>query len=302
DDSWTDIILNDVYNTFYRDEEEETQVAKESEDMAHSVMKGHSFYTKLVVIDGMVDYVLEKYRNNWKCEDEITYVILEDLWLKYRKGKEAEHDHLKVNKGDKGKGKEAEHESFEGDKGKGKVHDIQNRLEKLKVDLARAIKAKQAEHDKGKGKQLDDVDLDDHDDDLDAHDDDLDALDLENRIKKLEEDFEVVQLSSDEDDSSDEGFYGDEDVVLFNDVKYPLTDAEIRMFKERPTTSRAPTFTSSRARTASTSTRSRASTTSILAPRGYRKIAVTGCVLGLRAPNDPNAPPPSATRKRKSKK
>nr|GFD52228.1 hypothetical protein [Tanacetum cinerariifolium] len=68
------------------------------------------------------------------------------------KGKEAEHDHLKLNKGDKGKGK---------------VHDIQNRLEKLKVDLARVIKAKQ----------------------VDDHDDDLDILDLKNRIKKLEEDF-----------------------------------------------------------------------------------------------------------------
>ncbi|GJW69726.1 hypothetical protein Tco_0126643 [Tanacetum coccineum] len=95
----------------------------------------------------------------------------------------------------------------------------------MKGDLARAIKAKQAEHD------LDDVDL-------------VDALDLENRIKKLEEDFKVVQISS------YEGFSDDEDVVCINDVKYPFTDAEIRMFKERPTTSKAPK--------ASTSTRSRA--------------------------------------------
>nr|GFA01443.1 hypothetical protein [Tanacetum cinerariifolium] len=71
------------------------------------------------------------------------------------------------------------------------------------------------EHDKGKGKQLDDVDLND--------------LDLENKIKKLEEDFgrmlkakkgkevdeaelkvnKVVQVSSDEDDSNNEG--SDED-------------------------------------------------------------------------------------------
>ncbi|GKG49785.1 hypothetical protein Tco_0518559, partial [Tanacetum coccineum] len=36
---------------------------------------------------------------------------------------------------------------------------------------------------------------------------------------------EVVQVSSNEDDFNDEG---DEDLVLFNDVKYPLTDAEIR--------------------------------------------------------------------------
>ncbi|GJY37282.1 hypothetical protein Tco_0422660 [Tanacetum coccineum] len=205
------------------DKEAETEVAKESEDMTLSIMKEKFLsmvefekatvkdYTKLVVTDGMVDYVLEKYRNKWKCEDEIAYVILEDLWLKYGKndkgkgkeakhdhlkvnkddkgkgklvadkgkGKEAEHDHLKVNKGDKGKGKlvadkgngkEVEHDHLKvnkGDKGKEKVHDIQNRLGKLKVDLARAIKAKQ----------------------VDDHDDDLDTLDLENRIKKLEEDF-----------------------------------------------------------------------------------------------------------------
>ncbi|GJW92560.1 hypothetical protein Tco_0170113 [Tanacetum coccineum] len=157
DDSWTDIILDDVYNTFYRDEEEEET-------------KG--------------------------------------------KGKEAEHDHLKVNK----------------------------------------------EHDKGKGKQLDDVDLDDHDDDLDAHDDDLDAFDLE----KLE-------------------------------------SKSLKRVLERPTTSRAPTaFTSTRSRALTAST-SNAQVASTLAPRG-RKIAMRGCILGLRALNDPNAPPPSATRKRKSKK
>ncbi|GJV63776.1 hypothetical protein Tco_1474604 [Tanacetum coccineum] len=60
-------------------------------------------YTKLMVTDEMVEYVLEKYRKNWNCEDEIADVILEDLWLKYEKydkekGKEAEHDHVKVNK------------------------------------------------------------------------------------------------------------------------------------------------------------------------------------------------------------
>ncbi|GJS26229.1 hypothetical protein Tco_0486849 [Tanacetum coccineum] len=144
-------------------------------------------YTKLVVTDGMVDYVLEKYGNKWKCEDKIAYVILKDLWLKYGKddkgkGKEAEHDHLKVNKDDKGKGKliddkgklvddkgkgnEAEYDHLKvnkNDKGKRKVHDIQNRLGKLEIDLAREIKAKQV--------------------------DDLDTLDLENIIKRPEEDF-----------------------------------------------------------------------------------------------------------------
>nr|GFA21036.1 hypothetical protein [Tanacetum cinerariifolium] len=99
----------------------------------------------------------------------------------------------------------------------------------------------------------------------------------------------------DEDVSSDEGVFSNEYLVLLSDVKYPLTNAEIMMFKERPKRSRAPTrqvaFTStSNAQAASTS-----------ALRRYRKIAMTGCVLALRAPNDPNAST-SATRKRKSKK
>ncbi|GKC49086.1 hypothetical protein Tco_1071831 [Tanacetum coccineum] len=175
DDSWIDTIMDDVYDTFYRDEEEEAMVAKAKKFLAmvESEKARVKDYTKLVVTDGMVDYVLEKYENKWKSEDEIAYVILEDLWLKYGKddkgkgklvedngkGKEAEHHHLKVNKDDKGKGKLVE------DNGKGKVHDIQNRVGSVEVDLARAIKAKQ---------------VDDHD---------LDTLDLENRIKKLEEDF-----------------------------------------------------------------------------------------------------------------
>ncbi|GKD93306.1 hypothetical protein Tco_1373143, partial [Tanacetum coccineum] len=83
DDSWIDIIMDDVYDTFYRDVEEEAKVAKASEDMKLSIMKEKFLamvesekarvkdYTKLVVTDEMVDYVLEKYRNKWKSEDEI---------------------------------------------------------------------------------------------------------------------------------------------------------------------------------------------------------------------------------------
>nr|GEX96242.1 hypothetical protein [Tanacetum cinerariifolium]GEX96261.1 hypothetical protein [Tanacetum cinerariifolium] len=41
DDSRTAIIWDDVYDTFYRDKEAETEVAKESEDMALSIMKGY---------------------------------------------------------------------------------------------------------------------------------------------------------------------------------------------------------------------------------------------------------------------
>ncbi|GKC47195.1 hypothetical protein Tco_1064917, partial [Tanacetum coccineum] len=123
-----------------------------------------------------------------------------------------------------------------------------------------------------------------------------------NGIQSLEVnwDQQVVEVSSDEEDFSDEGLFGDEYVVLFNDVNYSLTDTEIKMFKETPTTSRSPiasTSTTSRSIVpiASTSNAQVAST----APRGYKKIAMTGCVLGLRAPNDPNAPPPSTIRKRK---
>ncbi|GJY80922.1 hypothetical protein Tco_0493673, partial [Tanacetum coccineum] len=90
DDSWTDIILDDVYDIFYRDKEAETEVAKESEDMALYIMKEKFLsmvesekatvkdYTKLVVTDEMVDY---------------TAFIDEK-----GKGKEAKHDHLKANK------------------------------------------------------------------------------------------------------------------------------------------------------------------------------------------------------------
>ncbi|GJW38128.1 hypothetical protein Tco_0063973 [Tanacetum coccineum] len=72
----------------------------------------HETHFQMQQADVMVDYALEKYGNNWNCEDEIADVILEDLWMKYEKydkgkgkGKEAAHDQLKVNKYDKGKGK-----------------------------------------------------------------------------------------------------------------------------------------------------------------------------------------------------
>ncbi|GKB44749.1 hypothetical protein Tco_0889691, partial [Tanacetum coccineum] len=118
---------------------------------------------------------------------------------------------------------------------------------------------RQSRQDKGKAKQakhdLDDVDLDHVD---------LDGRDLENIVIKLEEDFSrmLKEKKAKEAKKADEaelkvneGFSGDEDVVCFNDVKYPLTDAEIRMFKERPIISRAPIATTF---TFKASTRSRA--------------------------------------------
>nr|GEY11938.1 hypothetical protein [Tanacetum cinerariifolium] len=184
------------------------------------------------------------------------------------KGKEAEHDYLKMNKDDEGKGK---------------VHDIQNRVEKFEVDLARTIKAKQAEHD----------------DDLDARDDDLDALNLKNRIKEIKEDF--GRLLKTKEAKMEKEAKKVKETKLEKEAKKEkeADEAEFKakeamlaeVVQETPTTYIAPTASASNAQVASTS-----------APIGYMKIAMTGCVLGLRAPDDTTASPPSATRKRKSKK
>nr|GEY94511.1 hypothetical protein [Tanacetum cinerariifolium] len=190
-------------------------------------------------------------------------------------------------------------------KEKGKVDNLQNRVTKLEVDFA--------DHDKGKVKQTE----------LDLDDVDLDHVDLENIVKNLKEDFSrmLKENKAKEGNEADEAeLKVNKDVVCFNDVKYPLTNAEIKMFKKRPTTSKAPTrqlastSTRFRAPIASTSTfkastRSKApiASTSIAqaastsAPRVYRRIAMTGYVLGLRAPSDHNARPLSTLRKRKSK-
>ncbi|GKD80915.1 hypothetical protein Tco_1347754 [Tanacetum coccineum] len=237
--SVTNEMLNDLYNFAMMKEKYLSMV--ESEKKAKLMVESEKGKAKLMVFDEMVEYVLAKYGKNWNLEDEMADVIPGDLRIKYRK-------------------------------------------ERLEGDLARAIKTKQIEHDKGKAKQaehdLDNVDL-------------VDALDLVNRIKKLEEDFsrllkvkkakeakeadkaklkvnkEVVEVSS------DEGFSDGKDVVCFNDVKYPLIDAKIRMFKERSTTSRDPiTSTSIRsiALIASTSNTQAASTSAPVQENSYDKI------------------------------
>ncbi|GKA84265.1 hypothetical protein Tco_0805860 [Tanacetum coccineum] len=271
DNSWSQIILNDIYNTFYKDEveaDEEIDVAKERKDMALSIMK-EKFLS-------MVEY--EKEKAKLMVSDDLSMVEFEKgkakLMIKYRKD----------------------------DKGKEIVDDLQNRVERLEGDLARAEKgkAKLMVYEKGKAKAdaLDDVDL-------------VDAFDLENKIKKLSEDFnrllkakkakeaneadeaglnvkkEVVEVCSDEEDYSDEG--------ETHNIKSSSTSTRSRA-PTASTRSRAPTaFTRSRAPIASISNERVAST----ALRGYKKIAMTGCVLALRAPSDPNAPPPLSTRKRK---
>ncbi|GJR05534.1 hypothetical protein Tco_0528518 [Tanacetum coccineum] len=82
-----------------------------------SMVESEKGKAKLMISDEMVEYVLAKYGKKYNLEDEIDYVILEDLRIKYRK-------------------------------------------KRLEGDLARAIKAKQAKHDKGKAKQAE-HDLDD---------------------------------------------------------------------------------------------------------------------------------------------
>ncbi|GJV77132.1 hypothetical protein Tco_1508716 [Tanacetum coccineum] len=239
----------------------------------------------------------EKPQNKWKCEDEIAYVILEDLWLIYGKddkgkGKEAEHDHLKVNKDDKVKRK---------------VHDIQNRLGKLEVDLARAIKARQ----------------------VDDHDDDIDTLYLENRIKKLEEDFgwllkakkakeakksmkaKEVKLAKEAKEAKKKELKPNEakkakeaelKAKKANEVKEAML-AELKAKKAKEAMLAEVVQISSdkdddEDPTASTSTRSRAPIASTSIPQAAS--TAPRYVLDLFAPNAPNAPPPSATRKRKS--
>nr|GEV99866.1 putative reverse transcriptase domain-containing protein [Tanacetum cinerariifolium] len=172
---WGKIIATNKIMDIDEEEEEEANVAIASEDMKLSIIKEKFLamiksenarvndYTKLVVTHGMVDYVLEKYRNKWKSENEIAYVILENLWLKYgkddkgkrklvednEKGKEAEHHHLKVNKDDNGKRKLVE------DNKKGKVddHDLntldhENIIKKLEEDFGRLLKANKAKESK----------------------------------------------------------------------------------------------------------------------------------------------------------
>ncbi|GKE23941.1 hypothetical protein Tco_1435453 [Tanacetum coccineum] len=180
--------------------------------------------------------------------------------------KEVEADEeVELAKDDKGKGKgddkgkEKVDDKGKGkvdDKGKEKVDDLQNKVNRLKKAKSKLMVSE-------KGTKKESVDL-------------VDALDLQTESKS------VLRIL----------IY----VVMFNVVKYPLTDTEIRMFKERPTTSRAliaSTSTTSRSivHIASTSNIQAASTAS----RGYMKIAMTGCVLSSRAFNDPNAPPPSTT-------
>ncbi|GJR44345.1 hypothetical protein Tco_1312448 [Tanacetum coccineum] len=297
DYSWIDIIVDDIYDTFYRDEEEEAKVAKASEDIKLSIMKDKFLamvefekaivkdYTKLVVTDGMVDYVLEKYGNTWKCEDKISSIILEDLWLKYGKndkGKGAEHHHLK--------GKEKAKQVDDHDDDVLDSLDLANRIKNLEEDFGREVKkakeakkAREVESKENEAKKAKEAELKAKK--AKEPKEAKKAMLAELKGKKAKEAMltEVVQISIDEDDDKD-----------------PTAPTS-----RRTTAPIASTSTRSKAPTAYTSTRSRAPITSTsnaqvtsTTPKGYMKIAMTGCVLALFAPNAP--PPFPPTRKRKS--
>ncbi|GKD69603.1 hypothetical protein Tco_1323693 [Tanacetum coccineum] len=128
----------------------------------------------------------------------------------------------------------------------------------------------------------------------------IDTLDLQNRIKKLFEDFNRMLKAKkvNEAKKAKEAELKVKKKLLKYLVMKEILVMKVFFGDEDLVLSRAPTTaTRSRALIASTSNAQVASTPL----RGYRKIAMRGCVLGLRAPNDPNAPPPSTTRKRKAR-
>ncbi|GKF54251.1 hypothetical protein Tco_0161161, partial [Tanacetum coccineum] len=107
DSSWSQIILDDIYNTFYKDEaeaDEETELAKESEDMAFSIMKG----------------------------SEKRKVVSDDLSM-------VEPDMGKANLmvSDKGKAKQVENDLDD-------ALDLENKIKKLSEDFNRLLKANKA--------------------------------------------------------------------------------------------------------------------------------------------------------------
>nr|GEV85256.1 reverse transcriptase domain-containing protein [Tanacetum cinerariifolium] len=83
DDSWTDIILDDVYNTFYRDEEEETEVEKESEDMELSVMKSDKGKGKEAEHDHLKVNKGNKWHWNEKDAEKRVFILKSALFKNY---------------------------------------------------------------------------------------------------------------------------------------------------------------------------------------------------------------------------
>ncbi|GKC66428.1 hypothetical protein Tco_1099026 [Tanacetum coccineum] len=158
---------------------------------------------KVEIIDEVVEYVKHKYEKyNFMEDNSWSQTIFEDIYNTFFKD-EAEAD------------EEAELAKVD-DKGKGKVNDLQNSVDRLEKAKSKLMVSE-------KGTKKASVDM-------------VDALDLQNRIKKLSEDFNMLVKAKKTKEAKEAKV-----VKVSSDEEW--------MFKERPTTSRAPI--------ASTSTTSR---------------------------------------------
>ncbi|GKD02151.1 hypothetical protein Tco_1177125, partial [Tanacetum coccineum] len=137
--------------------------------------------------------------NSW------SQIIFENIYNTFLKDEAEVDEEAELAKDDNGKGKvndkgkEKVDDKGNGkvdDKEKRKVDDLQNRVDRLEKSKSKLVVS-----EKGTKKA---------------------SVDLKTKEAKKEKVVEVVEVSSDEEDFSDEGFFGDEDVVLFNVVKYPL--------------------------------------------------------------------------------
>ncbi|GJQ97244.1 hypothetical protein Tco_0008383 [Tanacetum coccineum] len=75
-------MLDDLYNFALMKKKFLSMVEAKKVEFKKAIEK---IYKKLMVINDMVEYVLEKYGKNWTIEDEIADFILEDLQIKYGK-------------------------------------------------------------------------------------------------------------------------------------------------------------------------------------------------------------------------
>ncbi|GKC78705.1 hypothetical protein Tco_1129479 [Tanacetum coccineum] len=206
--------------------------------------KNEQDWSKVEWTPDLVDYVYDKYENipvtDEMLDDLYNFAMMKEKFLSMVESKKKFDDqiadviledlYIKYGKDDKGKGK-------------------------VKGDLVRANQAEQA-------KQVgDDVDLLQPCKEVKKRQRSRIGRLIKAKKAKEADEAEVIKVSS------DEGFSCDEAVDCFNDVKYPLINSKIRMFKEKPTTSREPTkqlaYTSTRFRApkrqlASSSRRSRA--------------------------------------------
>ncbi|GKE87527.1 hypothetical protein Tco_1565002 [Tanacetum coccineum] len=75
--NWKEI--NEVSNKLLDDLYNYAMLKGKYVSMIESSKATYKFYRKLLVTDEMLEYVFAKYANKWNLEDEIAYVILEDL-------------------------------------------------------------------------------------------------------------------------------------------------------------------------------------------------------------------------------